>query len=258
MSQSVYPPPAQPNAGPPAPGSVAIVDAVPPGAQPTQSRYQLDPPRRPSRFWAVVKWPLRQIVKAIYLTGSAANRHRAIALVMLVVLIVLGGGSYAVYQYTHPAAPARTSPGQTISGAVSNGHDTPFTISNSSLPLGTAVINFLEACKKGDAQELAANTAPLTQVGGTLFNGRQGTFSASDWPSLIQFFQSHGILFQQFIYNGGYLYPDGNAGYTVEAVVGLSNQPGILVWTWYFTVGIDGHITSWQDLTPSPQATATP
>lgn len=260
MSQTILPPaiPSNPRMNPP--GAVAVVDAVPPDARPAAaSRYEPEPPRRPSAFWRAVKWPLRQLIKVIYLTGSAAKRHRAITLVIVALLLVLGGGTYAVYQYTHPATPpSRRQEGSGTIGTISNGQDTPFTIVNSSIPLATGVINFLNACKTGNQQEILANTEPRIQAGGTIFNGQQGTLSASDWPGLMQYFQSHGVIFQQFVYGGGFLHEDGTASYTIQVIVGFKDQPGASEWTWYLTVGTDGKITGWQDLTPAPQASPTP
>lgn len=259
MSQTMLPPATSPDPRIPPPGAVAVVDSVPPGARPASPPSpEPDPPRRPSAFWRAVKWPLRQLIKALYLTGSAARRHRAAALVIVALLLVLGGGTYAVYHFTHPAAqPGQRQDSNTI-GTISNGQDTPFTIVNSSVPLATGAINFLNGCKTSNVQELLASTEPRVQAGGTIFNGQQGTLTASDWPGLIQYFKSHGVLFQQFVYAGGFLHVDGTASYTIQVIVGFKDQPGASEWTWYLTVGTDGKIAGWQDLTPAPQTSPTP
>lgn len=259
MSQTMLPPSIPPDPRMPPLGSVAVVDAVPPDARPASPHVQSDLPRRPSLFWRVVKWPLRQFIKAVYLTGSAANRHRVVALLLVLVLLLLGGGTYAIYQYTHPPVrPSAQQQGSGTLGTLSNGQDTPFTIVNSSVPLSTGVINFLNAWKTGNIQELQANTEAQVQAGGTIFNGQQGTLSAADWPGLMQYFQSHEVVFQQFIYGGGFNHVDGSASYTIQVIVGFKGQPGVAEWTWYLTTGTDGKVTGWQDLTPAPQASPTP
>ena len=258
MSQTMLPPALPPDPRIPPPGSVAVVDAVPPDALRASPHVRTDPARPPSAFWRAVKWPLRQLIKVIYLTGSAAKRHRAAALVIVALLLVLGGGSYAVYHFTHPATQPGQQQGSGTIGTISNGQDTPFTIVNSSVPLATGVINFLNGCKTSNVQELLANTESRVQAGGTIFNGQQGSLSSSDWPGLIQYFQSHGVLFQQFVYAGGFLHVDGTASYTIQVIVGFKDQPGASEWTWYLTVGADGKIAGWQDLTPAPQASPTP
>ena len=263
MSQTLLPPPAQPGSDPETPGSVAVVDSIPPGAQRAPSAhagYAPEPPRQPSRLWRAIKWPLRQILKALYLTGSAANRPRAAALVILALVLVLSGGSYAVYQFTRPAQTPAPQAERTPRAALSNGVDTPFTISpGQTLPLPSSVISFLHAWKIGDVKEVESALAPDAVSAGAIFGGQGGVIPEEGWASLFQSAQSQGVLFQQFVYTGGFIDPTNHTGiYTVQAVAGFQGQTAIAVFSWYFVVGTDGQIIEWLDLTTAPQAAATP
>jgi hypothetical protein len=243
MSQILLPPPPPSSAEPAANASALVV------APARQRMYEPDPPKKPSAFWRIVKWPLRQLFKALYLTGSAAKRHRVVTAIVLVILLLLGGGSYAVYQVTHPQAAA--NPGRTALGPLSGGGNTPFTISsNAQPPLAPQVINFLHAWKTYDAQELASTLSPKATLDGPLFSIPPGaTLTQADWQARFDQLKSRNIVFQQFIYSGGYLSPAGTANYTVQVVVAQQGSQGVFLLTWYFLVGPDGQISAWHDLT---------
>src|SRR5579859_2018001 len=87
MSQVVLPSTEpQPEASGPSITSAATTALVPQSPTPEPERpkyiYEYVPPPQP-RAWRAVKWPLRQLFKGLYLTGSAAKRHRMVTLVIL-------------------------------------------------------------------------------------------------------------------------------------------------------------------------------
>src|SRR5690242_5232555 len=97
MSQILLPPSSQ-EPQPPA-------DAAPPHDTPPSQPYTPEPLRRPSRFWRVVKWPIRQLLKAIYRVGSLINRHRIISLIALIAVVVMVTGGVLTYRALNPARP---------------------------------------------------------------------------------------------------------------------------------------------------------
>jgi hypothetical protein len=243
MSQILLPPPAQPQPEPSADAPAATAVALP------RRAYEPEPPKKPSAFWRTVKWPLRQLLKAIYLVGVAINRHRAVAVIALLIVLLLGGGTYEVYHVTHPET--TTGARQTASGPLSGGGNTPFTISSTAQPpLAPAVIDFLHAWKVYDANELETTLSPQAQVDSAVLHIQTGA-TASAWQSIFDQLKANKYVFQQFIYSGGYLSPAGTANFTVQVIVGQQGGQGIAILTWYFLVGPDGQIMTWHDLTPT-------
>jgi hypothetical protein len=229
MSQILLPPPAHSQ---PEPATTAV--ALP------RRTYEPEPPNKPSAFWRAVKWPLRQLFKAIYLTGAAANRHRVVAAIVLVVLLLLGGGTYAVYHVTHPNTPAH-QPGHVI---VPYGGKVPFTLNTAAAPpLPPAVITFLQGNQSFKAQEVMSTLSPQIQQ----------SVSASDLQAQLDSFRNQGLVFEQFIYSGGYSYPDGTSSYTIQVVIGQKGHTGFQIRTWYVVVDGAGQIINQQDLTPPTQ-----
>jgi hypothetical protein len=239
MSQILLPPPAQPDPEPLAPEESAVAVAVP-----QRPRYEPEPPRRPSPFWRAVKWPIRKFFKALYLIGRSIRRHRIIALIALVILLAVGAvGGYFVYQTNQRS----TSTAVFSTGAPGNAGSSvqaPFTIivSSSLPPLSSGVVDWLHAHKTYNAQELWSALSPQLQAA----LKQQGVTEATVQSQFKQQ-QSQGISYEQFIYTGGYLAPDGTANYTVQVVISNGRQSQEL--TWYFEVDANNQILVFQDLT---------
>ena len=238
MSQTTLPPSPQPEPQPPAqppmqsqqpptyyyPTYAAPAVVV---AEPTPPGYQPDPPKKQPLIWRIVKWPIRQVFKAIYLIGRAAANHKVISAILLVLILGLAAAGVVVYRNLNPTPKASTS-GQ--AGATGNVPDTPFTIEDSSAPpLSAGVIHWLHAYKTYDGQEQWDSLSPQFQQALT----GQG-LTASGMQSTMDQIHAQGITFEEFIYSGGYIQPNGLATYTIQAVIRSGNQEGIL--TWYFDV----------------------
>jgi hypothetical protein len=248
MSSILLPPP-QPSE-PPEPGHA-------PSAPPTAlvvapSRPQYEPERpQPSRFWQVVKWPLRKVFLVLYVIGSAIKGHRRAALVVLALVVLVGGGTYGLYRVTHPQPVVKTTLGPTTR---STQPETPFTYSTAAPPpLPNAVIDAMHAEKTFNAQEFWNSLSPQFQAYLKAIK--------LDESALAQVYaqeQAAGAVYDQFIYVGGYLAIDGVGNYTVEAVFHVGQQEGIDIW--YFTVDSSGQISYFQSLprsTPSTTSTTT-
>jgi|GEM_PF-1439396 hypothetical protein len=239
MSQILLPPPAQPEPKPLAPEESTSAVVV---AEPRRPRYEPEPVKRPSRFWRAVKWPIRKLLKAIYLAGRAIRRHRIIALVVLAILL-LGGGGYFAYHVTQRSGPVAIfgNPGTASQNGTSN---TPFTIiiSSSLPPLSPGVIDWLHAHKTYNGQELWDALSPALQA-----SLKQQGITESTVQGQLNRQRQQGIAYDQFIYTGGYLAPNGTANYTVQVVISVNGQQSEL--TWYFVVDPNNQILAFQDLT---------
>lgn len=251
----VYPPP--PQTGAPTPGSwpyaqPAYAQAV--YGHPTQTAvvesgrsgpaWQPEAKPRQSFIWRVVKWPIKTVLKGVYLTGSAAKRHRAAALVLLVLVAMLAGGAYAVYQSTHPA-PAAAGPGSTSTSQPDN---TPFTIvTGSQPPLSAGVITFLHGYKSFDGYQLWSSFSPSMQQ-----NLQANGLSADQLNGELQQEKQAGIAYTEFIYTGGFLSPDGTSNFTVEAVMSLGSAHAVR--TWYFMTDTSDKIVDFEQLSPNSQS----
>ncbi len=233
MSQILLPPSSQ-EPQPPA-------DVAPPQGSSSPPTYTAQPLRKPSRFWRVVKWPIRQLLKGIYLAGSAISRHRIISLVALVLLAAMATGGVLTYRALNPERPHNTASGSPGSGNV-NVPDTPFTVVNGAqLPLSNGVVLWLHGTKTYNAQELWNGMSTQYQTVFQLQGGTQAGLQQS-----LDGFRTEGLKFDEYVVAGSFQFPDGTATYTVEAVVHESNQRGIL--TWYFKTDPTGQILSFQDL----------
>jgi hypothetical protein len=198
----------------------------------------------------VVKWPLRKLFLVLYVIGSAIKRHRLAALVVLALVVLVGGGTYGLYRVTHPQAVKTTARPITRSTQP----ETPFTYTTAALPpLSNAVIVAMHAEKTFNAQEFWNSLSPQFQA---YLKANQ-----LDESALAHIFaqeQAAGVVYDQFIYEGGYLAIDGVGNYTVEAVFHVGQQEGIDIW--YFTVDSSGQISYFQSLprsTPSTTSTTT-
>ncbi len=247
-------PPAAPQIGipqPPEPQLTSIPALPMPASQShTSSHYIPEPPRQPSRFWRAVKWPLRQLFKAIILTGRAIKAHKAVALILLAVIVLVGGGTYGLYHVTHPSAGA--AGGQ--SGAASSARtvpETPFTITLSGAPSypARAVVNGLYAFKSYDASRLWNSFSPSFQRYSTQAGNTEQTYQQN-----LDSFKAQGIVFDDFIVTGEYLGPDGYAYYTVELIYHQGQQGGLA--TLYFALDPTGAISNFQFLHEQPAASS--
>ncbi len=235
MSQILLPPSSQ---EPQPPAEVAPAHDAPP---PT---YTPEPLKKSSRFWRIVKWPLHQLLKGIYLAGSFINRHRIISLIALVLVAAMVTGGVLTYRALNP------DHGQTASGGASgtgdvNVPDTPFTVVNGAqIPLSNGVVLWLHGTKTYNAQELWNGMSTQYQAAFQLQGGTQ-----SDLQQTLDTFRTQGLKFDEYVVAGSFQFPDGTATYTVEAIVHENAQRGIL--TWYFKTDPTGQIISFQDLSQS-------
>jgi hypothetical protein len=194
-------------------------------------------------IWKVVKWPIKTLLKAVYLTGSAAKRHRAVAVVLLLIVALFAAGAIGLYQATHPAGPATAGAG---SSAASQPDTTPFTIiSSSQPPLSPGVITFLHGYKTFDGHQLWGSLSPNLQQ--TL---QSNGVSADQLNSDLQREKQAGITYSEFIYTGGFFSPDGTSHFTVEVVESLGNARAVR--TWFFMTDTSDKVIDFQDLSPRP------
>lgn len=230
MSQILLPPSSQ---EPQPPAATAPQYNVPP------PQYTPEPLKKPSRFWRIVKWPIRQVLKGIYLLGSAINRHRVISLIVLVVIAAMVAGGVVAYRTFNPAK----APVSSISASGTTSiPDTPFTVVNSAqVPPSNGVLLWLHGTKTYNAQELW-NSMSKQYQNAFAANGNTQT----DLQQTLNGWRSEGLKFDEYIFAGSYQFPDGTATYTVEVVVHEGQQRGIL--TWYFRTDPAGQILSFRDL----------
>ena len=232
MSQILLPPSSQ------EPQSSAAI-APEQQSPPPPPVYTPEPLKRPSRFWRVVKWPIRQLLKGIYLLGSLINRHRIISLIALVVIAAMVTGGVLTYRALNPDP--KPSNG-TTSGNVTI-PDAPFTVVNGSqTPLSNGVLLWLHGTKTYNAQE----------VWGSMSQGLHAAYAQrgvtqDDFQKLLDGWRTNGLKFDQFIVAGSFIFPNGTATYTIEVVVHENQQSDIL--TWYFRTDPSGQILSVRDIT---------
>jgi hypothetical protein len=211
-------------------------------------RYVPEPLHRPSRFWRAVKWPLRQIFKALILTGRAAKAHKAVALLILLLVAVIGAGTFGFYRLTHPAntITVRTNGGATGGTTQPN---TPFTVQLGQPPLELpdSITNALYAFKTYDAQRLWASFSPDYQQYET-----SAGMTQSAWQQQLDQWKSEGITFDQFRETGGYTTSSG--GYFTFTILAHQGQQGGLL-TLYFAVDPNGAISNFEFLHTQPQTT---
>lgn len=236
MSQILLPPP---NAGieeSPPPASSALVTTPP---APPAYLYEPEPPKRQSRFWRMIKWPLRQIIKGIYLTGVFAKRHRIVAVIVLAVVLVLAASSFVAYRVVRQHETALEQNSLTASINLDSSSQT------GTLPL--SVLHFLHARKTFNAQEAWDSLSPslhsqIQQQGGSVSSIQQSFDQA----------RASGLKLDRFVSSGGYTNSStGVSHYTIEVYAEEGSAQGLL--TWFFIVDANGYISSFNDLTPSQQ-----
>ena len=232
MSQILLPPSSQEPEAP---------EATAPSPNTAPPPYTAEPLKKPSRFWRVVKWPIHQLLKGIYLVGSLINRHRIISLIALLAVAAMVTGGVLTYRALNPSRATTTGNDSTGSGAI-NIPDTPFTVVNGAqAPLSNGVVLWLHGTKTYNAQELWAGMSVQLQ---TAYQSQGGT--QADLQQTLDGFRTNGLKFDEYVVAGSFQFPDGAASYTVEAVYHDTSQRGIL--TWYFKTDPTGQITSFQDL----------
>src|SRR5690242_16696301 len=74
-----------------------------PAHAPPPPTYTAEPLKKPSRFWRIVKWPIHQLLKGIYLVRSFINRHRIISLIALLAVAAMVTGGVLTYRALNPS-----------------------------------------------------------------------------------------------------------------------------------------------------------
>lgn len=238
MSQPVAPPDISPAAQP-----SPQTDLVAPPATPATKAYEPEPLRKQSRVWRAVKWPLRQVIKGIYLPLSAARRHKRATLLTLLFLVLAAAGTFGVYRATHlDTAPARSA----VSSGLPAQPETPFTITSAAQPaVPTSVIHALHGYKVNDAHEFFGAMSP--QFKGFLNSIGRGE---AQFQAAFDQRKQAGVTFQQFIYTGGFVAAGG--GYFTFTVV-LDQGGQLAEVPLYFAVDQTGLISYYAALAQSPQ-----
>lgn len=246
MSQIVPPTvPEQPPSAPfPSPADSPPVDSLPTDSLPPETVtalavlpappptpiyvYEPEPPRKQSRLWRAIKWPIRQLLKAIYLIGRTAHRHKVLAVAALVLLIALGAGGVAAYRIANPP------PSIPISDA-----------SRPAIP--DSVHHWLHGFVTFNGQEMWDSLSPSMQSTMTQASSSEAALQGV----LDQNKSSHVTV--QYHYTGGYQTAQGASYYVVQVSLRGDNGSGEL--TWYFVVDdTTGKITLWQDISPQTPA----
>jgi hypothetical protein len=116
-------------------------------------------------------------------------------------------------------------------------------VDNAQPPLASGVVLWLHARKYFDGPELWSSMSPSMQQQWAA-NGS----TADQVNAQVRQDEAEGISFDQFIYTGGYLSPDGSSQFLVEAIVKQKGKT--YLYTWYFVTDQTGKILAWLDLTP--------
>lgn len=226
-----------------------VMVASPPSAPPPMRPYEPEPSRRQPRLWRAIKWPLRQIIKAIYLPLAAARRHKRVTLIALLVLAVASAGAFGAYRVTHPdVAPAKSAgSSSSASSGLPAQPETPFTVTSAAQPaLPSSVIHALHGYKANDAHEFFAAMSPQFQDF-LKSNGR----SEADFQTAFDQRKQAGVAFQQFIYTGGFVANGGGGYFTFTVVLDQGGQ--LIEVPLYFAVDQTGMISNYAALAQSPQ-----
>lgn len=246
-----YPGPYPAPNGYPAPGAQPYPAIAPPPTEgaPQAPHYIPEPIHKPSRFWRVVKWPLRQLFKALILTGRAAKAHKAVALLLILLVALIGGGTYGFYRLTHPADAITVQTRGGNSGTGATQPNTPFTvqIGQPPLELPDSVTNALYAFKTYDAQRLWQSFNPAFQQYSTSTGRTQ-----SAWQQQFDQWKTLGVTFDQFRETGGFA-TQGGGYYTFTILAHQGQASGAL--SLYIAVDPNGTISNFEILDLQPQTT---
>src|SRR5690242_20348792 len=133
MSQTILPPSPQPEPQPPTQPPTQVptyyypandTSAVVVSEPPSQTTFEPDPPKKQPLIWRIIKWPIRQIFKLIYVTVRGMRNHKVISAILLILILGLVGAGVVGYRYLNPPSPTTAN----TPGATSNAPETPFTI----------------------------------------------------------------------------------------------------------------------------------
>jgi hypothetical protein len=197
-----------------------------PPSEPKPDLYAPPPPKPQSRFWKAVKWPIRQAIKGIYLLFSAAGRHKITTAIIVATLLLFTLGGVTIYRALHP---------DTI--------DTHITTQANLPPLPVGVKQWIEGYRTFNGQEAWS----ALSVGGQQIEMQRGN-SAEGLQNLLDQYKSQGVEFQEFLYTGGYVAPNGSGQYMVTAKGTQNGQQGVL--TWFFLTDSTGKIDLEVNTTP--------
>jgi hypothetical protein len=245
------PPPSYgyPPIGAPAQPYPAIAAPAAPAAPPQPAQYVPEPLHQPSPFWRAVKWPLRQVFKALILTGRAPKAHKVVAVLILLLVAVIGAGTIGFYRLTHPADTinVRANGGSAGGSSQSNA---PFTVQLGQPPLELpdAVTNALLAFRTYDAERLWNSFDPAFQQYETSTGLTQNV-----WQQQFDQWKAQGVTFDQFRETGGYA-TTGGGYYTFTILAHQGQQGGII--SLYFAVDPNGAISNFEFLHLQPQSRA--
>jgi hypothetical protein len=223
--QHNYPHPYPPQRQEPVPyAPAAVAVAEPPVAHP--DLYAPPPPPPQSRFWRVVKWPIRQAIKGIYLLFSAAGRHKLVTAIILGTLLLLTGGGVVLYRTLHP---------DTIDAHITTQANLP--------PLPTSIKHWIEGYHTYNGQEVWDSLSATRQQQ----EAQQGVSAAALQSQLAQA-KAENVSFENFLYAGGYVGTDGVGHYMIEMKLVAQNQEQVA--NLYFVTDTDGKILAVVDATP--------
>lgn len=219
-------PPQRPQTAPPVPYNPQAVAVAEPPSPPHPDLYAPPPPKPQSRFWKAVKWPIRQAIKGIYLLFSAAGRHKVVTAIILGTLLLFTTGGVVLYRALHP---------DTVDAHITTQANLP--------PLPAGVKQWIDGFRTYNGQEAwdAMSLAGQQQA------IQQGN-SAEALQSQLDQLKSQGVEFQEFVYTGGYVAPDGSGQYMVTAKGTQNGQSGVL--TWFFLTDPTGKIEIAVNTTP--------
>jgi len=226
-----YPPQRPQTATPALYASQAVAVAAPP-SEPKPDLYAPPPPKPQSRFWKAVKWPIRQAIKGIYLLFSAAGRHKITTAIILATLLLFTLGGVTIYRALHP---------DTLDAHITTQANLP--------PLPASVKQWIEGFRTYNGHE-AWNALSLQ---GQQLRMQQGS-SEESLQSAMDQLKSQGVEFQQFVYTGGYVAPDGSGQYMVTAKGTQNGQSGVI--TWFFLTDSTGKIGFVADTTPQSSSSS--
>lgn len=208
-------------------------------------------PKRRSVIYRAFRWPLRTVIKGLIVSGRGIAAHKAVSFLTLLVLLLIGVGSYAGYEFYTTGSwlgfggsPAPTSltgkdTGPTNSPAPPNGPaqpQLPILVATQITP-PESVSTFLHS---EAAYDSAGMWNALSQDGQNNF-ARSGISLKSLRDVLARRKQSQ-IQYQQIVYVGGYQLGNGTSMYYF--VVTLSTPQGGRQTSYSFQVDQTGKIAS--------------
>jgi hypothetical protein len=169
-------------------------------------RYRPDP-RKPSPVWQAIKWPIRKLLLGVYYLIQAARRHKAVALVVSILLIGLIAAGVTIRQLTLPPQQA--------------GHTIP-----------TSVTHYFHGRETYNAQEVWNSFDPSL---------RANVGSVQQLQTVLDQDKAQGNTYTSYSYETSYQAADGGSIYVFQVYGASSGQPGSA--TLAVIVGSSGLIT---------------